>query len=75
MGGTGILTARTRKTCRKLRVSVKMIEEKLVVKTEESEIKTNTAVGIGHFLTQKVNQLDMYKSLIQHEDTERVTPH
>jgi hypothetical protein len=41
-----------------------MIEEKMVVKTEEPEIKPNAAVGIGRFLTQKVIRPGMYNNLI-----------
>jgi hypothetical protein len=44
-----------------------MLEDKMLVKTEESELKTNTAVGIGRFLTQKVIRTDLYKKLIQHQ--------
>jgi hypothetical protein len=44
-----------------------MLEDKMLVKTEESELKTNTAVGIGRFLAQKVIRTDLYKKLIQHE--------
>jgi 5-keto 4-deoxyuronate isomerase len=39
----------------------------MLVKTEESELITKTAVGIGRFLTQKVVRPDMYKKLITHE--------
>jgi hypothetical protein len=67
IGGTASLTARTKKTCKKLRISLKMSEEKMVVKTEGPEINTNTTVSIGLFLTQKIVRANMYKSLIQHE--------
>jgi hypothetical protein len=61
------LTARTRKTCKKMKVKLKVIEDEMIVKTEESEFKTRTAVGIGRFLTQKVIRSDKYKQLITHE--------
>jgi uncharacterized lipoprotein YehR (DUF1307 family) len=64
IGGTASLTARTKKTCKKLRISLKMIEEKMLAKIEGSEIHTNTTVGISRFLTQKIIRADMYKSLI-----------
>jgi hypothetical protein len=39
----------------------------MVVKTEESEFKTKTPVGIGRFLTQKVIRPNQIKKLIEHE--------
>jgi hypothetical protein len=44
-----------------------MLDDKMLVKTEESEVKTNTTVGISRFLTQKVIRTYLYKKLIQHE--------
>jgi hypothetical protein len=41
------LTARTRKTCKKLKISLKMIEDKMVVKTEESELQICSADGLA----------------------------
>jgi hypothetical protein len=65
--GTTSLTTRTRKTCQKLGIKLKLIEEEMVVKTEESEFKTETPVGIGRFLTQKVIRPNQIKKLIEHE--------
>jgi hypothetical protein len=67
--GTASLTARTRTTCKELKIKLKLLDEgeEMLVKTEESELKTKTAVGIGHFLTQKVIRPNMYKKLIEHE--------
>jgi hypothetical protein len=67
--GTASLTARTRNTCKDLKIKLKLLDEEegMLVKTEESELKTKTAVGIGHFLTQKVIRPNMYKKLIEHE--------
>jgi hypothetical protein len=39
----------------------------MIVKMEESELQTNSAVGIGRFLTQKVIQSNMYNKLIKHK--------
>jgi hypothetical protein len=52
--GTASLTARTRKTCKKPKIGLKMIKGKMIVKTEESELQTSLAVSIGCFLAQKV---------------------
>jgi hypothetical protein len=41
--GTASLTARTRKTCTKLKIGLKTIEDKMVVKTEESELQICSA--------------------------------
>jgi hypothetical protein len=65
--GTASLTARTRKTCKKLKIGLKMIEDKMVVKTEESELKISSAVGIGRSLTQKVIRPGKYNKLIEHK--------
>jgi hypothetical protein len=51
----------------KMKVNLKVIEDEMIVKTEESEYKTKTAVGVGRFLTQKVIRSDKYKQLIAHE--------
>jgi hypothetical protein len=58
--GTASLTARTRKTCKELKIKLKLIDDEMLVETEESELTTKTAVGIGRFLTQKVVRPDMY---------------
>jgi hypothetical protein len=64
--GTASLTARTRKTYNKLKIGLKMMEDKLMVRTEESELKICSAVGIGCFLTQNVVRPDLYKKLTEH---------
>jgi hypothetical protein len=61
------LTARTRKTCKKLTIGLEMIEDKMVVKTEGSELQISSAVGIGRFLTQKVIRPSRYNKLIEHK--------
>jgi hypothetical protein len=66
--GTASLAARTRITCKELKIKLKLLEdEEMLVKTEESELKTKTADGIGHFLTQKVIRPNLYEKLIAHE--------
>jgi hypothetical protein len=37
-----------------MEIELKIIEDEMIVKTEDSEFKTKTAVSIGRFLTQKV---------------------
>jgi hypothetical protein len=41
--------------------------EEMIVKTEESEYKTRTPMGIGQFPTQKVIRPDKFRKLIGHE--------
>jgi hypothetical protein len=65
--GTACLATRTRKACAKLKIQLKLVNEEMVVKTDESEYKTRTAMGIGRFLTQKVIRPDKYNRLIAHE--------
>jgi 3-dehydroquinate dehydratase len=65
--GTGALVARTRKTCQKIGMGLKLIEDEMFVKTEELEFKTRTAVGIGRFLTQKVIRPKKIDKLIEHQ--------
>jgi hypothetical protein len=36
--GTASLTARTRKTCKKMKIGLKVKEDKMIIKTEESEL-------------------------------------
>jgi hypothetical protein len=61
------LTARTWKACKKLKIGLKINEDEMIVKTEKSELKTKTAVGIGCCLTQKVIRSDIQKKLIGYE--------
>jgi hypothetical protein len=46
---------------------LKLVNEEMVVKTDELEYKTKTPMGIGRFLTQKVIRPDKDKRLITHE--------
>jgi hypothetical protein len=50
--GTGSIIARTRNTCYKLEIGLKMNDDEMVITSGESEVKTKTAVGISRFLTQ-----------------------
>jgi hypothetical protein len=65
--GTASLAARTRKTCSKMRIALKVKKDELILKTSESEYKTKTPVGIGRFLTQKLIRADKIQRLICHE--------
>jgi hypothetical protein len=65
--GTGSLIPRTRNTCYKLDVSLKMNDDEMTIKSGESELKTTTAVGIGCFLTQKLVRVKKFEKLIQHQ--------
>jgi hypothetical protein len=46
---------------------LKLVNEEMIVKTEESEYKTRAAMGIGRFLSQKVMHPDKFRKLIGHE--------
>jgi hypothetical protein len=63
--GTPMIIARTRGACKSLRVKVKLEDRQMIIKTEESEMKTNLAIGIGRFLTQKVVRSRKIKSLLE----------
>jgi hypothetical protein len=65
--GTASLAARTRKTCSKMNVTLKLTRDELILKTTESELKTKTAVGIGRFLTQKVIRAEKIEKLMSHQ--------
>jgi hypothetical protein len=65
--GTACSAARTRKAYAKLKIQLQLVGEEMIVKTEESEYKTRTAMGIGRFLTQKVSRPDKFRKLIGHE--------
>jgi hypothetical protein len=64
--GTACLMAKTRKACQKLKVQLKFMDEQIIIKTEESDYKTKTTMGMAHFLTQKVVRPDKFKKLIRH---------
>jgi hypothetical protein len=65
--GTACLAARTRKACGKLGIQLKLMENEVIVRTEGSEYKTRSAMGIGRFLTQKVIRPEKHKKLVAHE--------
>jgi hypothetical protein len=64
--GTGLIIARTRNTCYKLEVGLKMNDDEMTITSGESELKTKTANGIGRFLTQKLIRVKKFEKLIQH---------
>jgi hypothetical protein len=65
--GTSTIIARTRGSCKRLDVKLKLKDRLLIIKAEESEMKTNSAVGIGRFLTQKVIRPQKIKRLLEKE--------
>jgi hypothetical protein len=65
--GTRPIIARTRNTCYKLEIGMKMNNDEVIMTTGESTFKTKTAVGIGRFLTQKPVRGKKFGKLIQHE--------
>jgi hypothetical protein len=65
--GTASLSARTRRTCKKMEVVMKMENNEMIVKKGASELKTKTAVGIGRFLTQTIIRAEKIEKLIEHE--------
>jgi hypothetical protein len=52
--GTATIIVRTRKACEVLEVGMKLEGNLLVIKAHGPEKKTNSAVGIDRYLTQKV---------------------
>jgi hypothetical protein len=56
-------------TCYKLDIGLKLDENEDVMKirSEESEVKTKTAVGIGRFLTQELIRTKKIERLVQHK--------
>jgi hypothetical protein len=67
MKGTGSITARTRNTCYKMEISLKMNDEEMNIMSGELVLKTKTAVGIGRFLTQKLVRIQKAEKLTKHE--------
>jgi hypothetical protein len=65
--GTGSLVARTRKACQKMGIGLKLMEDEMIVNSEEFERETKTAVGIDRFLTQKVIRPKKIDKLIKHQ--------
>jgi hypothetical protein len=49
-----------------MNIGMKLIKDERVLKGQESEYKTKTAVGVGHFRTQKILRADKIEKLIQH---------
>jgi hypothetical protein len=49
--GTASLAAKTKKSCEKMEIVLKLMNKEMIVKTEESEFQTKTAVRIGFFLS------------------------
>jgi Txe/YoeB family toxin of Txe-Axe toxin-antitoxin module len=65
--GTGPIITRTRNTCYKLDIGLKMNGDEMTITNGESEVKAKTAIGIGHFLTQKLVRAKKFEKLIQQE--------
>jgi hypothetical protein len=64
--GTGSIIARTRNTCYKMEVSLKMNDDEMTITSGESELKIKTATGIGCFMTEKLIRVKKFEKLIQH---------
>jgi hypothetical protein len=64
--GTASIIPRTRNTCYKLEISLKMNDDEKIITSGESELKTKIPTGIGRFLTQKLILAKKYEKLIQH---------
>jgi hypothetical protein len=64
---TTALVGRTRKTCQKMNITLKLTKSKMVLRRAELEYKTNTAVGIGRFPTQKILPPEKIEKLIEHK--------
>jgi hypothetical protein len=64
---TASLVVKTRKTCRKMDIQMKLNGEEMIIKTGESNFTIKIAVGIGRFLTQKSVRTEKIKKLIKYE--------
>jgi hypothetical protein len=64
--GTASISGRTRRSCQRLGVKLKLEREMMRIGTEVLEFKTKTAVGIGRFLTQKIVRPQKIEKLMQH---------
>jgi hypothetical protein len=65
--GTASLVSRTRETCKKMKIKLKIVGNEMIVGREGSEMKTKTAAGVGHFLTQKIIRTDKIEELMKLE--------
>jgi hypothetical protein len=65
--GTASLVSRMRETCKKMNIRMKIIDHEMIVGRDESEMKTKTAAGVGHFLTQKMIRTDKIEEVMKHE--------
>jgi hypothetical protein len=65
--GTATIIIRARKACKKLGVGLKLEESLLVTKTGDSEKKTNAAIGVGRYRTQKVVRSQKLKIVLMKE--------
>jgi hypothetical protein len=64
---TATLTVRTRKACKKMIVTFKLINGEMQLKNQESEYQTKTADGIGHYLTQTILRPEKRLKLLEHK--------
>jgi hypothetical protein len=65
--GTNTLVARTRKACQRLDISLKVLNEEMVLKGSESEYKTKRVVRVIRFLKKQILRPDKLNGLLQHK--------
>ena len=65
--GTASLVATTRRACEKMKITLKLIDGKMIVGAGKSELKTTTPVGIGQFLTQEIIRTKNIEALVRHD--------
>jgi shikimate kinase len=65
--GTSIIIEKTRRACKNQDVRLKLEGAFMVIKANVSEKKTNSAVGIGRYLTQKVMRPRKIEILLKKE--------
>jgi hypothetical protein len=65
--GMSTIIVGTRRACKALNMGLELEGWLLVMKTNGSEKKTNAAVGIGRYLTQKVIRSQKFEKLLKKE--------
>jgi hypothetical protein len=64
---TSNITVRARRACKALNVGLKLEGLLRVIKANGSEKQTDAAVGIGHYLTQKIVRPQKFEKLMSKE--------
>jgi hypothetical protein len=66
-GAATTIAERARRACFNLHIDLKIREDCVVIRSEESTYEIKSAVGLGHVLTHKVLRPQLFKKLISKE--------